>query len=350
MSKLNPKIQSIFQSMKVCAVPELNEWHLEIPGHLARKDYEVVKQVIHGLRGEWVRKKNTHVFLYDPSKEIRQIAESGITPDYIDNPHSFFPTPLEEVEDMVYVIGECRDWEHYRVLEPSAGDGRIIRSVLNHCPNAAVDYCEIDDLNLELLKPLPARCVGSDFLKASLEPIYDLIVMNPPFNGKEYQKHVKKALGLLKSDGRMVSVLPKMALSDNEFCNFLFKEGNSQIYLGEREFDGTKVNYVTVCITKGTNLQSVPYGHKSWAEYHLLLMLDNDYQFHQAIAGCQDREQLKKELKKAVDRIRSQDLVALCLDDELLHVAANYYLGETEEHQADDPITPIQRSLFDLAA
>jgi 16S rRNA G1207 methylase RsmC len=47
-------------------------------------------------------------------------------------------------------------------------------------------------------------------------PEFDKVVMNPPFYGRHYVKHVQHALRFLKPGGTLVSILPATAHYDHD--------------------------------------------------------------------------------------------------------------------------------------
>jgi predicted RNA methylase len=342
---LDKKLQSIFAQMTVSQ--DGDGYRLDMPAKLPRAHYDAIKKIVNGLRGEWVRSKSTHIFGHDPAAEIRQIAESGVVPEYVNNPHAFFPTPHEDVADMVDLIAEMRDWSKCRCLEAGAGDGRIVRAMLKASPNAKIDYCEIDERNQQLCASLPAQLVGGDFLTAELEPVYDYVIMNPPFQGREYQKHVRKAFSVLSRKGKLVSVMPAMALQDRAFRNWMFKGHNVELYRGEREFVGTKVQYLIVMIEAVRG--PAPEGFKSWDEHNLALALSSDSAFYQALKSCKSLGQVSQEIEGAVVRIIRDDLMPLALDDDLLNFATDYFAEEAGLSERNKKSAPIQANLLDLA-
>lgn len=119
---------------------------------------------------------------------------------------SFYPTPAA-------VVKEClRDVDlrsGMRALEPSAGTGNMIRGLLGK--GLLIDACEIDPARAALLRSLPRSEVTvheANFLKLPPLPIYDLVLMNPPFFGTHWMEHVTHAYECLAKDGVLVAVLP----------------------------------------------------------------------------------------------------------------------------------------------
>ena len=85
-----------------------------------------------------------------------------------------------------------------KAREPSAGIGAIVRPVLKM--GATVDAIEIHPDRAAALRGMahPALKVHcANFLKVTPAPVYDLILMNPPFSGTHFMDHVKHAWDFL---------------------------------------------------------------------------------------------------------------------------------------------------------
>lgn len=99
------------------------------------------------------------------------------------------------------------------VLEPSCGDGRILDGIraLDHEP-FGIEY--------HPGRAAEGRRKGhnvltANFLEHPASPYFDAVVMNPPFYGRHYVKHVRHALGFLKPGGTLVAILPATARYDH---------------------------------------------------------------------------------------------------------------------------------------
>ena len=57
--------------------------------------------------------------------------------------------------------------------------------------------------------------VTGNFLEAEPVAVFDKIVMNPPFYGRHYVKHVRHALRFLRPGGELVAILPATAHYDH---------------------------------------------------------------------------------------------------------------------------------------
>lgn len=118
----------------------------------------------------------------------------------------FFETPdgvLTQIED---AIGYTKP--EMRVLEPSAGLGAIAMRFANK--GLCVDCYELHPERAAVLSTLTLNGAvwHEDFLEADPSPIYDLIVMNPPFAHQADIAHVRHALKFLKpGTGVLVAIM-----------------------------------------------------------------------------------------------------------------------------------------------
>lgn len=105
----------------------------------------------------------------------------------------------------------------HRVLEPSCGDGRIMDELrARGCRPFGIEY--------HPGRAAEARAKGhsvltGNFLEQPARPEFDFVVMNPPFYGRHYVKHVRHALKFLKPGGTLVSILPATAHYDHQELN-----------------------------------------------------------------------------------------------------------------------------------
>jgi hypothetical protein len=64
-----------------------------------------------------------------------------------------------------------------------------------------------------------AKC--ANFLTQTSVPVYDYVIMNPPFYGTHWMDHVKHAFKFLKPGGLLRSVLPATAELNETFAAWL---------------------------------------------------------------------------------------------------------------------------------
>lgn len=116
-----------------------------------------------------------------------------------------FPTPPELARRMVEAAGIKPE---YRVLEPSAGTGNILRAIGDAPDKVAVE------INPRLVEMLACGVVSglrvhqADFLTCNGDlGLFDRIIMNPPFSGGQDIEHVRHAYGFLNPGGRLVAIM-----------------------------------------------------------------------------------------------------------------------------------------------
>ena len=186
-------------------------WVVYIP-QLDRPYYEIFKKVLEEIHGEWDRSKGGHVFKCNPKEMIDKVVSVGCLPQR--KPYEAFFTP-KAVTELLIDWGSfhySEDFSHWRYLEPQAGQGFILDVLCEKYLGIAsvFDCCEIDEFNRSVLLEKGYRLVGQDFLTANLEPVYDYIIMNPPFNGRagDYVGHIEKAFSLLAPKGELLAIVP----------------------------------------------------------------------------------------------------------------------------------------------
>jgi len=181
--------------------------NLKLTGQLDRNLYTRTNKVLEAAGGKWNRKAGAHIFEADASDRIEQIILTGdvVVPK---DDFEFFPTPLGVVRHVIQ-LADIRDG--MRVLEPSAGQGAIAKAAHDAAADVMIDMYELMPANNDALHSLNLRLSGIgkpvDFLTVEPEPVYDRVVMNPPFGRQADIKHVNHALKFLKSGGMLVSVM-----------------------------------------------------------------------------------------------------------------------------------------------
>lgn len=126
----------------------------------------------------------------------------------------YFPTPADVAARVVALAGPM---DGDRILEPSAGDGALIRALREHGATGHVVAVEQNATLSGLLHryeqheiPAPGvEVVTGDFL--GFDPAqslgrFDLVLMNPPFSGGADVRHIRHALRFLKPGGRLVAI------------------------------------------------------------------------------------------------------------------------------------------------
>jgi len=210
-------------------------------GQLDRKMYMAVNKVLTDLGGKWNRAKKAHVFTIDPVDIIDEICLTG---EYTTRKKElqFFETPPKLAADLV-AMAEIQDGE--RVLEPSAGHGRIAKLI--NFPMCV----EIDEHNCNALRGLGFQVIHSDFLECGKEVQADVIIANPPFTRQQDIDHVTHMIAL--ANRRVVSVMSASVMfRDNkktqEFKELLDQYEHEFIELDEGVFKESGTNVKTVIL------------------------------------------------------------------------------------------------------
>lgn len=180
---------------------------------------------------------NAHVFfekwtLIDINKALAEFygevlpdaEEEGIRPSAstaVSKDLQFYGSPAAVVEAALEYAGvheltqysRSRGCEPLRVLEPSCGDGRILDAIRARGHRAlGVEY---HPGRANEAKAKGHNVLVGNFLDQPATPDFDYVVMNPPFYGRHYAKHVRHAAKFLKPGGTLVSILPATAHYDH---------------------------------------------------------------------------------------------------------------------------------------
>ena len=140
---------------------------------------------------------------YEQLHEMDKAAAAGV--QVVIAPQ-LFPTPPELADRMV-ALADIRPGQ--KVLEPSAGTGRIIDAIRRNAHGCAITAVELNCNMAHRLRTVD--CVDdtrqADFLECNGDlGTFDRIVMNPPFANADDIKHIMHALKMLKPGGRLVAI------------------------------------------------------------------------------------------------------------------------------------------------
>ena len=225
---------------------------LVLVGQLDRNLYTRTNKVLEAAGGRWVRNAKAHVFAGDAAERMEQVLLTGSI-DVPRDEFEYFPTPPEIA---ALVIAAARlDEPGLVVLEPSAGRGALAMPAV--AAGAVVECCELMPANHEHLLTLPGlRTVElGDFLSIPPMPLYDRVIMNPPFSRQADIRHVMHALGFLKAGGLLVAIMSAgVAFRENrlttDFRALVAARGGSIEALPDGAFkvSGTMVRTVLVTI------------------------------------------------------------------------------------------------------
>ncbi len=214
-------------------------------------------------RGVWLKRfanGNGHLF-FDPDtlRDInRALAEyyGDVLPDCPDERPTkqrgstevskdlqYYPTPVAVVDRVLADLAYRMPGQ--RVLEPSCGCGRFMDAL--RAAGAEVIGCEVDPVRAAMCEAKGHRVMRMNFLETVPTPDFDRVVMNPPFAGRHYAKHVRHALKFLKPGGVLTAILPATARYDHGELDDLRPHWDD-LPVGSFSESGTNINTTVATI------------------------------------------------------------------------------------------------------
>ena len=134
---------------------------------------------------------------------------------------AFYPTPDSAADAATEALWPQEGW---KVLEPSCGDGRLLDGLRRYADAKSISFratgVEYDSDRAEAARAKGYGVHTGNFLQIGAKPDFDGVIMNPPFCGLHWKKHLKHALGFLKPGGRLVCILPGSAKYDGHLKEF----------------------------------------------------------------------------------------------------------------------------------
>lgn len=203
---------------------------LVLPEQLDLDTYLRVAKILAAARGKWDRKARGHVFPFDPRELMADAVETGGVVN-AKKTLQFFETPVDLAARMACL---ARIAPGNRVLEPSAGFGRIIRALLTY--EARVHAVEIDETNCQTLRRMqgtfPELCVTREDFRTFHDvdtTRFDAVVMNPPFSNNLDIDHIRLAWDMLIPGGRLVAVCSEGPFFRSDRAAVAFREWLDEI-------------------------------------------------------------------------------------------------------------------------
>lgn len=187
--------------------------------------YSGVTNDLRGLKIKKFQNGNMHVMFNNEICNVVNKALSEFYGDVLCDSYEEKPTKREKSKDVAKdlqyyatpavvaekIISGIYIQDDTKVLEPSCGGGRLMEAVRNSNPNADVFGIEISRDRAKQAREKGFSVQEANFLEITPTPEFDFVVMNPPFYGKHYQKHVEHAKKFLKPGGTLVTILPATA-------------------------------------------------------------------------------------------------------------------------------------------
>lgn len=229
---------------------------------LERNDYLEVKKALELIGGKWKGGKTQgFIFDEDPTDYLSHLCHGDKI--NLKKEYQFFATP-DCIADQLVQLAFKTPYQIGKVLEPSAGDGAIIKALHRYDPDLLVNYCELMELNLMKLQKLEnSICIGNDFLQLEIseEEKFATIIANPPFSKNQDIDHVYKMIECLEEGGRLVSVMSNhwrftSGKKEVEFQKLIAQSESKVIDIEEGAFkeSGTNVSACILVINKTNDL------------------------------------------------------------------------------------------------
>lgn len=173
------------------------------PIALDRKLYLEVAKALELIGGKWKGGKiQGFIFSEDPTQLLKQISTGEKR--NLKKEFQFFGTPDSLADELVQDSGID---EMYNILEPSAGQGAIVKAITRAHKWAHVYTYELMPINRTFLENIKDVIIlGEDFLKAKPPFHFDRIIANPPFTKNQDIDHIIKMYLVCKPRGRIVSI------------------------------------------------------------------------------------------------------------------------------------------------
>jgi predicted RNA methylase len=196
---------------------------LLLQGQLDRKVYTETNKVIELLGGKWNRSAKAHLLPEGFADALDAVMITGEVVD-IKKLHQQFFTPKRLA---VTAVLHADVQKGHLCLEPSAGGGALVDEMM--VQGAEVVAFEIDPtlraaLNHRWADTLRFSLPGDDFMQHKPRPLFDRVVMNPPFTRQQDVDHVQLALQCLRPGGILVAIMSPSWRYRTNAKSVLFRE------------------------------------------------------------------------------------------------------------------------------
>lgn len=257
VDKLPIKIENIKMEQKTLEVLKnctIDGLVVKLPNEqLTTKEYADVKKNLELIGGKWKGGKVWgFLFQTDPTDSLHQIANGEKR--NLKKEFQFFETP-EKLADQLIDLADLK--QHDTILEPSAGQGAIIKAINKVC-DVVPDCFELMDVNTVILSKSGLRfnLIGDDFFKHNGKT-YSKIIANPPFTKNQDIDHLKEMYECLSRGGRLVCITSESWENGSQkkqvdFRHWLYKVKAEVIDIEKGSFkeSGTMVGGKIVIINK----------------------------------------------------------------------------------------------------
>lgn len=131
---------------------------------------------------------------------------------------AYYPTPEavahKAVSELMLRHGEGR------VLEPQCGCGRLLDATRETYPDAILRGVEVHPGRAAEARAKGHAVQVANFLSLPPDPSFDAVLMNPPFCGRHWRKHLDHAARFIRPEGgQIVAILPATAWYDGHLSD-----------------------------------------------------------------------------------------------------------------------------------
>lgn len=275
-------------------------------GTLTRSEYEDVRTFLERVGGKWKGSKGKKNEDGSPAGKFifeyvapEPIVEAFVSMRFLPakNPLDFFPTPRKVALELLKFCGLL--YENSRgdystatqrkisVLEPNAGLGGLADVVREFYPDAHIVCVEMNPISAQILREKGYEVHEQDFLEFEQRGQFDYVIMNPPFDGTTYIKHVLHAWEMVEPRlGLVAGILPNTIRNTQKnvenFWRFVHCVGATEpLEKGSFKESGTNVETVVFYIDKEKQQASQNReeynGYPNFGVWHLISIIENNY-------------------------------------------------------------------------
>lgn len=248
-------MSQLVESLLKCKV-EGNTLYLPPISDGALTNYNDVRKAL--LNAGATYKKNSFIFPTDAQPFIDRL--TGGESVNIKKEFQFFATPAKLAERLVELaeLNEHDGRGFGTILEPSAGQGAIVKAIHEATGGTSVIGYELMEINRMILKKIRGfNLIGDDFLKADESSKYDYIIANPPFSKNQDIDHIMKMYAVCEVGGRIVTMASKHWQTSSNRKEKAFREFLDEVSAEVHELEpgafkesGTSIAAVIIVIDK----------------------------------------------------------------------------------------------------
>lgn len=207
---------------------------------------------LHALRAENFAARETMNAIRPRFERIEGRHANGTAPRALTS-WQLFQTPPEIAAQLVALLYLKPG---ARVLEPSAGLGRLLDALAPFRPSEIVAVEMADNIAHELRnqKRPGVTVMNRDFLALMPEEIgnFDAVAMNPPFTMRSDIRHINHALDFVKPGGRVAALM----LHTDHRVNALRDDATDWIELPPGAFKSSGTNVATILASFQTKIRT----------------------------------------------------------------------------------------------